>query len=202
MSGMEGFTHSCEETKVEKDLYRASLLSQPFFEDFYKKIYDFYLTNSFAADTQQKIPLKDYGWEGNSKERGLKTLEELLSANAGIEEMCMIRSTTIKDTLNAMDLSGTHICIKHARAVMLQEYSIRIDENEKVTFSSGKESRIECLFRHIRNALAHGGTYFFDNGMMLMEDYKSTQCISAEILIPQQSLIDWINIVDQNHIIK
>jgi hypothetical protein len=196
MSGMEGFTHSCEETKVEKDLYRASLLSQPFFEDFYKKIYDFYLTNSFAADTQQKIQLKDYGWEGNSNERGLKTLEDLLSANAGIGEMCMIRSTTIKDTLEAMDLSGTHICIEHARAVMLQRYSTKIDENEEVTFDN-KETRIKCLFRHIRNALAHGGTYFFKNRMMLIEDYES-----AKILIPQQSLIDWINIVDQNHIIK
>lgn len=202
MAGREGFTHSCETVKIEKSLFQATLSSQTFFDASYKQIYDFYLTNSFAAETQQRVYLKEYGWEGTSKDKGLKTLEDLLSANAGIDEFCMIRSTTIKDTLIAMGLSGSHICVEHPRAVMLRDYSVKISENEEFTFDPNKESRINCLFRHIRNALAHGGTYFFDNGTMIIEDFNNKNTISAEILIPQQSLIDWIGIVDRNCILN
>ena len=38
--------------------------------------------------------------------------------------------------------------------------------------------------------------FFFDNGMCLLED-KDGRSITAEILIPQKSLLEWIYIVDR-----
>ena len=202
MAGMSGFIHLCDLERREKLPYKAPLSEQALFDNCYKRIYDFYITKSFAADTQQKIELSAYGWEGNSKEKGLKTLESLLAENAGIDKFCLIRSTTIKDTLTAMAFSGEYICADHPRAVMMQDYAVKVSENEEFSFESNKESRINCIFRHMRNAIAHGGTYFFDNGMMLLEDIKSANKVTAEVLIPQQSLIDWIDIVDRNHVLE
>ena len=59
------------------------------------------------------------------------------------------------------------------------------------------ESRIKALFRHMRNSFAHGNTYFFDNNMVLLED-KDGGKITATILLPVHSLVDWIFIVDKN----
>ena len=69
------------------------------------------------------------------------------------------------------------------------------DEFEQTKLES-KESRIKCLFRHIRNSLAHGDTFFFDNGNLLLED-KDKSTITARILINQQTLIDCIKVIDK-----
>ena len=162
-------------------------------------IWDFYVARSFAASTGIAIPLDSYGWKNTTnKTDGYPALESELSANAGISSFCIIRANTIKDTLHAMDLSGDRICISHPRAVLMQNYTCDPDENERVRVDS-KESRIYAIFRHIRNSFAHGNTYFFDNDMCLLED-KDKNKVSAEILIPNHSLLDWIFIVDRNGI--
>ena len=97
-----------------------------------------------------------------------------------------------------MDLYEDLICISHPRAVLMQNFTCSTDENEKVTLKS-EENRINAIFRHIRNALAHGNTFFFDNGMCLLED-KDGKRRTAGILIPSRSLLDWIFIVDKNEI--
>ena len=91
-------------------------------------------------------------------------------------------------------VSYTHL--EHPRAILLQKYSITVDENEKFKFSGGGENHVNCLFRHIRNSFAHGNTYFFDNGNVLLED-KDNSKITAAILIKQQTLLDWIRVIDK-----
>lgn len=57
--------------------------------------------------------------------------------------------------------------------------------------------KIKCLFRHIRNAFAHGNTYFFENENVLLED-KDGKKVTARILIPQQALLEWTGIIDKS----
>ena len=126
--------------------------------------------------------------------------EKELAENAGIESFYMIRTKTIKDTLILLGLGNRTIYIEHPRAVLTQKYSVNVDEKENMQLKS-EESRVKCLFRHIRNSFAHGNTYFFENDMMLLED-KDKNTITARILMPRKSLLSWIDIVDKNKILK
>ena len=197
ISGMSGFEHICNNDKTNIELFRCSLKDSPFTDEEVSLIWDFYVSHSFAADTGSPVSLSDYGWKDTvSKTDGFPALEDALASNAGIARFCIIRCKTIKDTLKAMDLSNNYMCIAHPRAVMMQDFGCETDENE-ITKISFKESRINALFRHIRNALAHNNMFIFDNGMCLLQD-KDKSKITASILFPQRSLIDWIYIVDKN----
>ena len=162
-------------------------------------IWDFYVTKSPAEQSTQSISFTNYGWaDTTSKENGYPALENALAKDAGIESFYMIRATSIKNTLNSVDLGNRTICIEHPRAVLMQRYSILVDENENMQFQH-EEKRVTCLFRHIRNSFAHGNTYFFENDMMLLED-KDKSTITARILMPRKSLLSWIDIVDKDKI--
>ncbi len=201
MAGMKGFTHKCESQKIEWQSYKRSLRDSSFSHAQVSMIWDFYVTHSFAGGSGQGYSLEDYGWDlKKGKEKTLTTLEEELMQMAEIDKLCCVRSTTIKDTLIACNLSGKHICIEHPRAVLMQNYSMTIDENETMKFAGGggAENRITCLFRHIRNSVAHGNTYFFDNSAILLEDKDGSKKITARILLKQKTLLDWISIIDKD----
>ena len=113
------------------------------------------------------------------------------AADMGI--FCFVKSDSIDSTLDNMNL-GERICINHPRAVLKQNYSVSIQEDGNVLLSQ-KETRMECLFRHIRNSFAHNHTYCFENDSVLLEDCEENGKISARILMPKQALIDWIYII-------
>ena len=203
MSGMNGFVHRCIVPKVNVIPFRNTINSTGFTDEEIKKIWEFYVTKSMAEKSSQSVKLENYGWDINqSKTTGLPALENELSNAADSCVMCFVRARTIKDTLSAMDLSNSMICTEHPRAVLKQEYRYDHNENEEVQIESG-ESRIVCLFRHIRNAFAHGNTYFFENGNLLFEDKDKGEsgAISARIIIPQRALLTWIQIVDKDNIL-
>ena len=199
MAGVIGYEHICSEEKIEKAELKRSLKDFSFTDAECRVIWDFYVSRSFATATGLAIDLSDYGWNNSqSKTDGLPALERKLAEAAGIESFCIVRSKTIKDTLQQMGLSQDRICTVHPRAVMMQNFHVDIDENEKSKIVSD-ESRIHSIFRHIRNSLAHGNTYFFPNEMCLLEDKESSTKITAEILIPCKVLLTWVSIVDKEH---
>lgn len=203
MPGMVGFTHKCKSEKCDITRYKKTINESIFTDVEIKHIWEFYVTKSIAEQSSQSISLENYGWESTTnQETGFPALEALLIEAANISALCCIRAKSIKDTLAAMDLLGDRICIEHPRAVLKQDFNYDVNENEKFSFEF-KESRIKCLFRHIRNAFAHGNTYFFDNGNMLLEDKEGNgdRKITAKILIPQSALISWISIVDKDRIL-
>lgn len=161
-----------------------------------KVLWDFYVSRSFAAATGNPISLEACGWhDTQSKTDGYPALESALASTAGLSSFCIIRNKTIKDTLRQMDLSNERICVSHPRAVLTQNFTFESDENETVKIKSG-ESRINAIFRHIRNSFAHGNTYFFPTGNCLLID-KDGSKTTAAILVPKQALWDWIAIVDK-----
>lgn len=200
MAGMIGFEHRCLEGKFSKSENKKSLKDSPFSYAQIDMIWDFYVTHAISGGTGLERSLCDYGWDNtNSKTSGYGAIENALFESSYFEKICFIRAKKCNDTLAAMDLSNDLICACHPRAVMLQNFDIIIDENESISYNSGSnsESKLTALFRHIRNAFAHANTYFFDNGMLLLED-KDGKKITAEILIKQQTLLDWIKIIDKD----
>lgn len=195
MSGMNGFTHNCENNKVRWQEFKKSLSDSSFSYAQIAMIWDFYVTHSFSGSSGQERKLTEYGW--GSGEKDLKTVEKELMLSAGIAKLCCIRSKGIDKTLSANDFVNSEICVEHPRIILRQNYTLTVDENETIKFAGGGENRIVSLFRHIRNAFAHSNTYFFDNGNMLLEDKEGSK-VTAKILIKQQTLLDWIAIIDKN----
>lgn len=198
MAGMNGFVHHCSDAKVSKTANKKSLTDSPFSYAQIDMLWDFYVTHTISGGSGLVRSVSDYGWKkDDNKKDGYPALEKELIAKAGLSNnICFIRSTTCKDTMSAMNLSNDEICIEHPRAVLLQKYSTTVDENEKISFSGGGENHVNCLFRHIRNSFAHGNTYFFDNGTILLEDMDKSK-ITAAILVRQQTLLDWIALIDK-----
>lgn len=200
--GMKGFEHRCSEEKVEKKFFKKGIHETDIPKEYIDLIWDFYVTHVIQAEDKNTDDLsrsvKDYGWSTTTSNlNGYPALEMELSRAAMIDNFCIIRSKNINNTLKAMGLSDTHICIEHPRAVMKQNYTCDTNENEEFIFASN-EPRVCAVFRHIRNAFSHGNTYFFENGNVLLEDKESKSKISAEILVSQKTLLDWICIVDKD----
>lgn len=195
----ENHIHACEEQTVTLTIKKDSLLNSNLSSDEINMIVDFYIFHAPVLKDDKDSgdgfgfrTLREYGWTGNAE---LSSLERKLLHKSSISSLCLLKSDKIDDTLENMILSKD-ICIEHPRAVMLMNKSVLIHEDGSVVVTPS-ESRLVCLFRHIRNSLAHNRIYLFDNGNILLED-KSDGKITARLLIKVRTLVDWIAEVDKN----
>lgn len=136
--------------------------------------------------------LGEYGW---NRKADHTSLERKLLTSAKLRRFVMVRADKISDTLSLMNLDG-EICWEHPRAVLKQNYSISVNEDGTVSITNA-ETRMQCLFRHIRNALAHNRIYFSPNGEKILLEDADEKDITARILIPIRSLIKWVEIIDK-----
>ncbi len=128
-----------------------------------------------------------------------------MKINAGIEpkNVKILLANTINKTLEAFDLVTTEkkdkevfnkaIEIDIPKIVCLTPYSIADEDKPK---PKDKIGEAESVLTHIRNAFAHGLTYFFDNGNVLLEDKDARGTITARMILKQQTLLDWIKLID------
>ncbi len=200
----EKYSHNCDEQKKKFDNCTKSILDMKFKdEDAIDKILEFYLFHAPTSDsdeTSNKKPsknaekfgfkaLKDYGWEGRHK---LLELEKLLLKESEIEAFYLMKADGLQNMLKAMNLDSK-ICFKHPRAVMMQNYSVIIQEDCSLKIIE-KETRLQCLFGHIRNSFAHNRTYLLGEEMILLEDAQGKK-ITARILMPKEALLVWMDII-------
>lgn len=195
-------THECREKKIalnrQNNIALKDISLSP---DKINMIWDFYVSHAPILNDQKEKGngfgyryLGDIGWGGSVK---LFELEKELIKAAGLGCFVIIKADTITETLKNMNLNDT-ICWKHPRAVLKQRYKIKVRETGKIDITNS-ESRMVCLFRHIRNSLAHNRIYLSqDRTMILLEDAEDGGRLSARILIPVHSLVEWIKIVDRN----
>lgn len=197
----EKWTHRCDEMRVNIEQHTCSVTRLGLNNEELKLVMDFFLFNAptiknsetQTVNTFGQVSLKYYGWTGPSL---MSKLESYLLSSSGIERFCIIKADNINLTLREMSLSGNHICITHPRAVMQQNCSCTINEDGSTTIEQ-KETRMECLFRHVRNAFAHNMVRRFPNGNILLEDQIKKNKPSSRILLPERALIEWANIVSK-----
>lgn len=182
---------------VDITLFKKSIYDSNFTFEQVSMIWDFYVARSLAGTGVLTIPIEEYGWSTRINNiNGCNILEKELVNAAGIENIIIIKGNSIRlDTLKNINLFGENININNTCIVLQQNVSISINEKEEVEITN-KETRINCLFRHIRNAFAHGNTYFFDNDYLMLED-RENKNIKARILVKQKCLLDWIKIIDK-----
>ena len=174
--------HSCTHNGYQYSNYSRSLLEASSSKNILlpnkdiSLIWDFYVHHApIKKEKNQKGPavrhLSEYGWEGTAGDYALRKLEKSLCEMADLPKIVMLKSSGINDTLKSMNLLETG-CIECPRAVLKHNTKIQIDEYGKVNIKDDDGNRMICLFRHIRNSLAHGNIYFFKNGNMMLEDFE------------------------------
>jgi hypothetical protein len=197
----ENYKHSCDSQSVNIDDCHSSLAEFPYTAEEYRTIVDFYISHAPILKNEKenkgKFQLKSltkYEWKGSSD---LNRLERQLLTVSNIPYFCILKSDCLDETLEEMKLSH-NICVEHPRAVFLIARTVKIFQNGEIEVIAS-ETRVACLFRHIRNALCHNCIYKFENDNMLLEDYEDTK-VTAKILINYRTLLDWIDVVNHRNI--
>lgn len=188
--------HECQEQHVNIEKYKKSIFESNITEEEKNELIDFYIFNAPVLKNNKNPngfnkSLKDYGW--GTRQNNCQKLERALLKASSLQSFVFIKSWQIKNTLTNMDLNDS-ICISHERAVLKLNGKAEIEEDGLFRFVES-ENRMESLFRHIRNSLAHNRTFVFDNGFILLEDCDENENISARILVKIQTLIEWITIL-------
>lgn len=115
-----------------------------------------------------------------------KTLELMLKKNS-LFAFCAHNLKT-EDELVKLNLSGNVLCSQCKRFLCK-----RSGHNSK-RVPTRKETDLECLLRHLRNAIAHGHVYIIHGGnhiSALFEDRNSDKRITARIICCQADLRKW-----------
>lgn len=199
----ENINSQNENCKIDKNQYKKSIYESGLPAEQINLIWDFYVTHQIIKEKDIKDgdlyrSVKDYGWKTTTSTiDGYPALEFNLAHKAEIDEFIIIKADSINKHLAEKDLKNSYLSIDSPRAVLKQKYSCKPNEDEIVQYES-METRVAAILRHVRNALAHGNTYFFDNGKILLEDKDGATKISAEILVNRQTLLDWIFVVDKD----
>ena len=195
----ENYVHSCDKAKVDIVVYKKNLsdsTANVFTPEQFRSVIDFYVSKAPVLKTGATgdgfglRSLSAIGWRGTG---GLGRLERELLKESGMT-LVFIRSDSIDNTIESMNLDS-RICCDHPRAVLKQSFKLKAKENGQIEVTSS-ETRMEGLFRHIRNSLAHGRTYIFNNVSIMLEDSDENGTLSARILIKAQSLIEWMTIIN------
>lgn len=166
-------------------------------------IWDFYVTKSVANSASQRRSVADYGLHELPFDKLLDyggvpsdKREVLMVDNLGE----VLEEYGFKTTESHMGPDGKKhdaeipIDIESPRVVCIQPYSIT-GRKSPAPKGGGKGA---TLLTHIRNSLAHGCTYYFDNEMMLLEDKAggSSGKTTAMMLLPKRVFVDWIKAID------
>ena len=197
----ENYVHICESNKVDIHKYHKSITCI-YSERKLVDVLDFYLFHPLILKDEKQNArfdqkcLKEYGWFGTRGRNSLSCLEGKLLRCAEIGSFCILKSDKITETATSLGLDGDRICVEHPRAIMKQLSEITLLENGQIRIND-KEKRLVCLFRHIRNSIAHNCTYLFENGNVMFDDYEDDDLknLTARIIMNQNTLVEWIKII-------
>lgn len=182
--------------RIEVQKYKQSLYDIGLPHEQEAMIWDFYVSKAIAKSASQKRSISDYG------QKRIPWKEMKSSAGLTSNNIRILLANSINNTLLAHDLEigegkGNNkttrtIEIDTPKIVCTTPFTIADEEKPKEQVSEP-----ESVLTHIRNSFAHGNTYIFPNGMILLEDKDQRGTITARMLLKVQTLLDWISIIDK-----
>ena len=142
-------------------------------------IYDFYLlrcpyakSNQSSASSSRSINLADYKWMGSKLDDLMQWICRHFTNDDGNLQLVFQVSDAVNETIANLGLNKECVCLSCSRAVLQIGNKVTISENGECRVRL-KESYATCLFRHIRNAFAHGNYHIGANGRILLLDTSS-----------------------------
>lgn len=142
-------------------------------------IYGFYLlrcpyakSDQSSASSSQSINLADYKWMGSKLDDLMQWICRHFTNDDGNLQLVFQVSDAANETIANLGLNKEVVCLSCPRAVLQIGSKVTISENGECRVRL-KESYATCLFRHIRNAFAHGNYHIGANGRILLLDTSS-----------------------------
>ena len=180
------------------------------------KLIDFYLLHPLNEEKNSQSILRDTShWRIKSKDKQGNEITKLypdkfFHAMLKISDLkddiiWTYTDKKTKEALKSMDLDNSLICASHPRAVLNMDCKKEIIEDNNgnlIVNISNSEAGYKCLFRHIRNALAHNNIFFYENGNILLKDFQrdgdkqKDNKVTAAILIKFDTLFEWIKLIE------
>lgn len=170
--------------------YRKSIRESNFTRENETVIWDFYVTKSLSKASSQHRWLSEY--HRDDFQRPFNLMKKMMMTAGVTEDKCQIVfGRSMNKGLAQLDLlSETGISIQIPRIACL----IPSDGEERPS----ENKFILSIMIHVRNAFAHGNTYFFDNGFVMLEDFDFSKVITARMLFHRNTLLEWIKLFDKD----
>ena len=157
----------------------------------FQKILSFYLFKIPVKDVSSlSIEFSDYGWNKYNYRKLLTLMKESLIAT-----LPKSKNKLAKDNILFYPL-------KSSDDVEMVLNSVK-EENSSayIIFKLTSTSKLESIFRHIRNSFAHGNFYIDSKRNYHLEDYYHDK-YTSKILLNEKTLLAWIDVITKGPINK
>ena len=155
-----------------------------------KEILPFYVVNTLHESySYRSIPVTEYGWPDNIWNTGALKEQLFYVANLTVEH-----NLFVVERLEDM----SNVCLN---AHMGNDFYQYRDQERIVVYVNSKTNLVLSIFKHIRNALAHGRFVMYPVGedfMFVLESVDNSRqglVVKARMVLRASTLIKWMNIV-------
>lgn len=121
-----------------------------------------------------------------------QTLAQMLRDNRSF--VFCAHSVSTESELEKLGLAGNSLCSRCKR------FLCKRSGHDSKRVPGQKETDLECLLRHIRNAIAHGHVFIIHGGnyiSILFEDLNERKKITARIICCQADLKKWRAVLEE-----
>lgn len=186
------YIFSCSHQVIEVEQYRCAVTDfECYTRNQARSVIDFFLLKAMVPTCSLGGSLADCGWKGAK----LGTLEKEVKKVLGIgnDDFIIARTETFPATVKRLGFSkGEKTCIECPRAIMTLEYTVV----EGSLRARKNKTRMGAFLNHIRNSIAHGNTFLFPNGNILLIDKNRNNDITGCMLIPAGGLLKIIDLIN------
>lgn len=160
-----------------------------------KEILPFYVINTIYEDySYRSIPITNYGWEDNVWNTGILKDKLFYVANLNLNYNLFVvsRLDMMRNTL--------------LQANMGDDFYLHRDKEKIVVYVNSRTNVVLSIFKHIRNALAHGRFMMYqigDDYMFALESVDNSRhglVVKARMLLKASTLLEWMKIIKKGPI--
>lgn len=150
----------------------------------FQKILSFYLFKIPVKDVSSlSIEFSDYGWNKYNYRKLLTLMKESLIATLPKSKSKLAKDNILFYPLNSSD--DVEMVLNSVKEENSSAYII---------FKLTSTSKLESIFRHIRNSFAHGNFYIDSKRNYHLEDYYHDK-YTSKILLNEKTLLAWIDVI-------
>lgn len=155
----------------------------------FQKILSFYLFKIPVKDVSSlSIEFSDYGWNKYNYRKLLTLMKESLIATLPKSKSKLAKNNILFYPLKSSD--DVEMVLNSVKEENSSAYII---------FKLTSTSKLESIFRHIRNSFAHGNFYIDSKRNYHLEDYYHDK-YTSKILLNEKTLLAWIDVITKGSI--
>ena len=150
----------------------------------FQKILSFYLFKIPVKDVSSlSIEFSGYGWNKYNYRKLLTLMKESLIATLPKSKSKLAKDNILFYPLKSSD--DVEMVLNRVKEENSSAYII---------FKLTSTSKLESIFRHIRNSFAHGNFYIDSKRNYHLEDYYHDK-YTSKILLNEKTLLAWIDVI-------